>query len=36
MKKDDRGGAYSTYGRRGEVHIGFWVENMRERDPWKI
>ena len=26
------GGACSTYGRRGEVHAGFWCGNLRERD----
>jgi hypothetical protein len=30
MKKNEMGGACSTYG--GEVHTGFWWENLRERD----
>jgi hypothetical protein len=26
------GGAFSTYGERGEVYSGFWLGNLRERD----
>ena len=29
------GGACSTYGGRGEVYVGFWSKNLRERDHSK-
>jgi len=32
LKNNDVGEACSTYGRRGEVHVGFWWGNMKERD----
>jgi hypothetical protein len=32
IEKNEMGGAYSTYGGRGEVHAGFWCGNLRERD----
>jgi hypothetical protein len=31
IKKTEMGGARRIYGRRGEVHTGFWWENLRER-----
>jgi hypothetical protein len=31
MEKNEIGGACSTYGVSGEVHIGFWWGNLRER-----
>ena len=31
-KKNEMGGARSTYGGRGEVHTGFWWGNLRESD----
>ena len=32
IEKNEIGGACSTYGGRGEVHTGFWWENLRETD----
>jgi hypothetical protein len=31
IEKNEIGGACSTYGVSGEVHIGFWWGNLRER-----
>jgi hypothetical protein len=31
IENNKTGGACSTYGGRGEVHTGFWSENLRER-----
>jgi hypothetical protein len=38
MEKNEMGGAYSTYGGKGEVSTEFWWGNLRERhhfqDPY--
>ena len=33
--KKEMGGSCSTYGGRGEVHKGFWREDLSERSTWK-
>ena len=32
VKNNDVGGACSTYGTRGEEHVGFWWGNLKARD----
>jgi len=32
IKKNEMGGSCGTYGGRGEVHTGFWWEDLREGD----
>jgi hypothetical protein len=36
IKKNEMGGACSTYGETGEVHTRFWWGNLRERDNLEI
>ena len=35
IKKNEMGGAYSTYGGRGYVHKGLWWGDLRERDNFE-
>jgi hypothetical protein len=35
IKKNEMGGSRSTDGGRGEVHIGFWRGDLRERSTWQ-
>jgi hypothetical protein len=32
VKKNKMGGAHGMYGGKGDVHIGFWWENLMERN----
>jgi hypothetical protein len=35
IKKNKMGGLCSTYGGKGEVHIGFWQGGLREKSTWQ-
>jgi hypothetical protein len=32
MEEEVMSGACSTYGRKGEINVGFWRENLNETD----